>query len=76
MRHLRALLINIGDFLLRCLLWLKERFGEFTTYIGLLITGLCFLQGFMLEDPIKGWPLFFPFFISGLLIFHRQKRRG
>lgn len=74
MRHLRDLLITIGDFILMCVLWLKDRFGEFTTYLGMLIIGLCTAL-FFPADLLKGALIFSMLLVGVLCISYRDKHR-
>lgn len=74
MRHLRALLATIADFITMIILWFVARFGEFTTYLGLLIVGLC-LALFFPADLIKG-VLIFGMVLAGVLCINYREKRG
>lgn len=75
MRHLRELLTTIADITVAIILWLMARFGEFTTYLGMLIIGLCLVL-FFPADLIKGMLIFGMLFVGVVFINYKGKHRG
>ncbi len=74
MRHLRALLTNIADITVGIIRWLVGRFGELSTYVGLLIIGLCLFL-FFPADLLKG-VLIFGMVLAGVVFINYRGKNG